>query len=99
MACALALLSAGCVTALTPSGAQVRVVGDDLRAVKGCEAIRQIRVESMMVGLNSPQGQENNLAEMRNIAAEAGANVLVYTDNGVGINTTPVANGTAYRCP
>jgi CO/xanthine dehydrogenase Mo-binding subunit len=99
---ALALAVGGCLAAPnTPESRAVRVVeGGDLTAVQGCTPLKQMVATSLLTGMSSAIGQQNNRYELIELTASAGGNVLVTTDTGDGYHwSSPTAYGTAYRCP
>jgi len=88
------LLMVGC-TSLTPGGAKVRVTSNQ-DAVKGCELKGAVKgTSSNALGSSA----ENANIEMRNNAAEMGADtVLLMTETAIGRWSEARTTGEAYDC-
>ena len=92
-----ALLIGGCGTVLTSQGAAVRITNDYGDAM-GCTYLGQTTASSSLGGYGlDNKGLESSINELRNNAAQMGANILVIhmvTEDGTYTDMT----GDAYRC-
>ena len=100
MTCVLAVLSlTACVTVnLSPEGSRVRLTSNP-GVVRGCSYSGQVQGTDHMNGGLAGQGaaEENAMREIRNRAAEMGANTVHLVTNTTGFSGAAV-RGEAYTC-
>jgi hypothetical protein len=92
-------LASGCVyRQLTPAGEQVRVTSNP-EAVRGCNLVGPVQGGDGMNGGMAGQraAEENANRELRNRAAEMGANVVLLTTSTTGFSGA-TQRGEAYSC-
>lgn len=92
MAGALALASCAAPTA---EGQRVRIV-NSASVVEKCEMLQAMEEYSGWGGIMAGQGYRNNIASMRNKAAQIGGDTLLVVDKSGGFGSSVIAE--AYRC-
>lgn len=94
---AVAAVVSGCVTT-TAAGEKVLVTSNP-DTVKGCRLLGQVKGSDHMWGGSAGQGiaEENATAELRNRAAQMGANVVFLSRSSTGFSGSSQL-GEAYRC-
>ena len=92
-------LLTACVTVkLSPEGSQIRLTSNS-NVVNGCSYIGQVQGTDHMNGGLAGQGaaEENAMREIRNRAAEMGANTVHLVTSTTGFSGAAV-RGEAYKC-
>lgn len=95
----IALVLPACVTvSLSPEGSQVRLTSNP-EVVRGCSYIGQVQGTDHMNGGLAGQGaaEENAMREIRNRAAQMGANTVHLVTSKTGFSGAAV-RGEAYKC-
>ena len=93
------VLLTGCVTVkLSPEGSKIRLTSNP-NVVNGCSYIDQVQGTDHMNGGLAGQGaaEENAMREIRNLAAEMGADTVHLVTQTTGTSGAAV-RGEAYKC-
>lgn len=94
------LLLCGCVTvSLSPEGSKVRLTSNS-DVVRGCMYVGLVQGTDHMNGGLSGQGaaEENAMREIRNRAAQMGANTVHLVTITTGFSGSAI-RGEGYKCP